>query len=44
MERKEHILEEWCWCNPTFEDGVWIHYDEYGSDLIEQAERGEFPK
>jgi len=43
-EIREHITEEWCWCKPTFEDGVWVHNDEYGSDLIEQAERGELPE
>lgn len=25
-DRLEHSSNEHCWCNPTYDDGVWVHH------------------
>jgi len=33
---KEHKLDEFCECDPVFEDGVWIHSSFSGREYIEK--------
>ena len=33
---KDHRLDEFCECNPVFEDGIWIHNSYDGREHVEE--------
>jgi hypothetical protein len=40
QDLRDHIFDPTCWCNPTLDDGVWVHHS---MDLREEYERGRKP-
>ena len=36
---RPHMLEgDWCWCNPYYDDGVWVHNAMDRREFVERKE------